>query len=32
MKVHLYLFTIGLGIVLAVHLAMNGQASAACDQ
>jgi transporter family-2 protein len=28
MKVHLYLFTIFLGIVLAVHLAMNGKVGA----
>ena len=31
MKVHLYLFTIGLGIVLAVHLAMNGRVGAAIN-
>jgi bacterial/archaeal transporter family-2 protein len=25
MKIHLYVFTIGLGVILAVHLAMNGK-------
>jgi transporter family-2 protein len=31
MKVHLYLFTIFLGVVLAVHLAMNGKVGSAIN-
>ena len=31
MKIHLYLFTIFLGVILAVHLAMNGKVGAAIN-
>jgi transporter family-2 protein len=31
MKIHLYLFTIFLGIILAVHLAMNGKVGSAIN-
>lgn len=31
MRIHLYLFTIFLGIILAVHLAMNGKVGAAIN-
>src|SRR6266446_4231569 len=31
MKIHLYVFTILLGVVLAVHLAMNGRVGAAIN-